>query len=828
MMATPMFAQSPEVDPVQEYLDLVSEKERRDALHRWDFYTPYPKQAEWLSWNVPIKVMFGGNRCLGGETEIFDPILRCKRRVDSISSDFHVWAWDGTKRVIAKAQRPFHKDRQPIYQFIFEDGTSITASPAHLFLGNFGWVPAGSLNAEDHQESSVCLLPSSLDNAQLALLEDALRSIQTTPGFQFGCPACSCSGDEPPLLAQVCDRGVVPSQDGVLERSSREQDDDQACREPHIHLNPNGDPLPNSGGLDLIQVPFSLGQDRIECKVCLPVSDLCPDILRSQNHQVQTQSEGPDPPESSCKVVLSVAHSGSHEQRNEQPGHESESSIQGTPGTLSCPYPEEVLESDLDPQGTVSGAIRRALSACVVTSKLKISRIEYLRHDLVWDFTVEEFGNYFIGAVLSHNTGKTMTASYELVCHLTGKYPDWWTGKRFWKPIKAWCVAIDYKQLREAMQFELFGDVKMSFGTGMMPKELIIDHSMAQGIADVVDQVWVRHVTGGISILSCKVNGAGREAFQGPARDVISIDEECDHDVFTECRLRTMTVHGIMIVTFTPKKGKTSLVKFLLDEPDSSVVRRIIVGWDDVPHLTEEDKRQMSVGLLPHEIEAIRYGLPSMARGLVYPFTAKQILVKPFDIEPWWPGIIGLDVATAGTTAAVLMRWDPNAKRTYVTNCHKLAGNPSPSIHASVIRQKFGNYPIRIDPSAGRTERDGDSIVKDYQLEFGNGWEIKNAKNAVYTGIRRLYTGMEEGSVKIFDNQRDWIEEWQEYIWDVDKDGNPRLTDDGNQKPRKVNDHLMDSTRYDYMDIKEARILKSLMYQKAKKTWEPLDPVTGY
>ncbi len=220
-----------------------------------------------------------------------------------------------------------------------------------------------------------------------------------------------------------------------------------------------------------------------------------------------------------------------------------------------------------------------------------------------------------------NRVGKTLSAAYEMACHLTGLYPAWWTGRRFYKPIKARCVAVNYKQLREVMQVELLGDLRTALGSGMIPKDLITDRSMTQGVSDVVDKVWVRHVpTGGVSVLEFMVNEQGYEAFMGPSRDVTWIDEECDHEVFTECRLRAMTVKGIMLVTFTPLKGLTSLAKFLLYEKDGTVVRRIVIGWDDVPHLSEEDKRQMSVGLLPHEIKARRTGLPSMATGLIYPF----------------------------------------------------------------------------------------------------------------------------------------------------------------------------------------------------------------
>ena len=38
----------------------------------------------------------------------------------------------------------------------------------------------------------------------------------------------------------------------------------------------------------------------------------------------------------------------------------------------------------------------------------------------------------------ANRTGKTETGAYEMACHLTGRYPDWWQGRRFSEPINAW------------------------------------------------------------------------------------------------------------------------------------------------------------------------------------------------------------------------------------------------------------------------------------------------------------------------------------------------------------------------------------------------------
>jgi len=52
----------------------------------------------------------------------------------------------------------------------------------------------------------------------------------------------------------------------------------------------------------------------------------------------------------------------------------------------------------------------------------------------------------------------------------------------------------------------------------------------------------------------------GREAFQGTEQDGIWLDEEPPEDVYTECLLRTMTNNGLVMLTFTPLRGMSSVV----------------------------------------------------------------------------------------------------------------------------------------------------------------------------------------------------------------------------------------------------------------------------
>jgi phage terminase large subunit-like protein len=159
---------------------------------------------------------------------------------------------------------------------------------------------------------------------------------------------------------------------------------------------------------------------------------------------------------------------------------------------------------------------------------------------------------------------------FEDVLHLTGLYPDWWVGRRFACPTDIWVAGETNKSVRDILAHELLGPVSER-GTGMIPGDLIADISTARGVADSVDTVLVRHVTGGLSSLAFKSYGEGRANFQGSSRAVIHFDEEPPMDCYLEALMRTMTLKGdsrggICMLSFTPLMGWSEVVDMFLGE----------------------------------------------------------------------------------------------------------------------------------------------------------------------------------------------------------------------------------------------------------------------
>jgi len=231
----------------------------------------------------------------------------------------------------------------------------------------------------------------------------------------------------------------------------------------------------------------------------------------------------------------------------------------------------------------------------------------------------------------ANRVGKTEGGGgYEMALHLTGRYPAWWEGALFDAPVRSWAAGDTGKSVRDIIQNKLLG-AWGQFGTGLIPKEDIVKWTSKSGVPEAVDTLTVKHYDqdgnyDGDSILVFKSYDQGRESFQGTEQDVIWLDEESNESIRSECILRLMTTNGILMETFTPLRGLTPVVMTYL--PDGEISEGVAVtgeramvmaGWDDVPHLSEQQKKLMLAETPPYLRDARSKGIPSLGAGAIYP-----------------------------------------------------------------------------------------------------------------------------------------------------------------------------------------------------------------
>lgn len=164
--------------------------------------------------------------------------------------------------------------------------------------------------------------------------------------------------------------------------------------------------------------------------------------------------------------------------------------------------------------------------------------------------------------------GKTYSGAAELSFHLTGRYPDWWQGRVFGRPVRAWAGSKTSEVTRDGVQRLLVGEPKDrgQWGTGFIPGADLAESSSRQGVADALDSCLVRHVSGDFSTLGFKSYDQGREKWQGETLDVVWFDEEPPLDIYMEGLTRTNATGGMVYLTFTPLLGMSQVVHMFIQE----------------------------------------------------------------------------------------------------------------------------------------------------------------------------------------------------------------------------------------------------------------------
>ena len=96
----------------------------------------------------------------------------------------------------------------------------------------------------------------------------------------------------------------------------------------------------------------------------------------------------------------------------------------------------------------------------------RLRRESYVKHLEFFEAGTRYNERLFMAA---NRVGKTEgVGAYETTLHLTGRYPAWWKGRRFTKPISAWAAGQTSKTTRDIIQFALLGKGPR-YGTGMIP-----------------------------------------------------------------------------------------------------------------------------------------------------------------------------------------------------------------------------------------------------------------------------------------------------------------------------------------------------------------------
>jgi phage terminase large subunit-like protein len=439
-------------------------------------------------------------------------------------------------------------------------------------------------------------------------------------------------------------------------------------------------------------------------------------------------------------------------------------------------------------------------------------------------------------ALCANQVGKSLTTAAKISMHARCRYPEWYEGPKITDRAPVIIViGLSFEEVRDSIQTKLIGANADNPGGGMIPPDDIIRMTRRSNVPGSVDRLYVKHPLGEACIMF-KAANQGREHLQGSTIDVVFIDEEPPRDILNELVARVAKANGQLCIGFTALKGVSDVYIFLTEQPEE-VAEIVHAGWnaEDAPHLTDDAVKMMMEIYKdnPAELQARSTGIPTVGKGLIYPFPADDYSGRLFKIRDHMRRLVSMDVGWTHPTAALIGAYDDDTDILYIYDEHCQEAKP-PSHHASAIK-RWGDYTIVMDTASLQTNKnDGTTLYGMYEQEFdGPDWEeleedkrrvqlADNTAGSVMSGIARVYQRFDEGRLYISENCVKLLAELKLYRYD-EKTG----------KIVKKKDDLCDALRYMVMSLHLAR-LRGMRVRQDEFTydtddkWEPVDPTVGY
>lgn len=398
------------------------------------------------------------------------------------------------------------------------------------------------------------------------------------------------------------------------------------------------------------------------------------------------------------------------------------------------------------------------------------------------------------GILAANRIGKTVSTCYETAMHLTGRYPDWWQGRRFAHPVNVMMAGEGWQQVALVLQNEMLGtpDVKLGqqIGTGAIPRECVVLETMRNDGANCIG-VEIRHSSGQNSYLMFANYTQEVRQMQGFKLNIAVFDEQPPDDFFSEIVTRTATTQGQVLCSFTPLKGLNGLVSKFWNREDG--YEHIRVSWDDVPEydpwgepfLLNSTRQQLERDYLPHERDARKHGIPVMGKGAVFQLKNwPTYRTGEYDFKRMMGvyRVIALDLGLVNDRTVIsLMYWNPDTVEAWLHSQIVVRGteeaNPISYVNHLMRPEVFGT-PIVLPPDAGTVGRYTMSplsirqLFEEYELNVYPD-PIRNppdaegrTTNLKSYGVNVMRQMLELGTFHVNENCTEFMREAQNYYAD--------------------------------------------------------------
>ena len=451
-----------------------------------------------------------------------------------------------------------------------------------------------------------------------------------------------------------------------------------------------------------------------------------------------------------------------------------------------------------------------------------------------------------------NRSGKTECGAVEAVYMARGIHPY----RKNRKDVFGWVVSVSREVQRDVAQKKILSYLNPSW----IEDITMISGSRGSPEYGIIDQIRIKNVFGGISVIGFKSCDQGREKFQGSSLDFVWFDEEPPEDIYYECRMRVLDKKGDIFGTMTPLKGLTFIYREIyLNEKNDKNVWYEFMEWADNPYLSKKEYTELSSALSSSELESRRFGRFKQSEGLVYPeFDENVHVVRPFYIPKDFQDMISIDPGLNNPLGALWFAVDFDD--TVIVVAEHFEAQKDIAYHSAAIKKisdflgwktdKYGRIEALIDSAANQHTLAASKSVTELFFEHGIAVNPKVNKD-MFAGIARVkeyfslgkITGADDDlaadtsgnavgeyakikksqkpRILIFDNCVNLIRELKTYRFG------------GGDSPIKSDDHLLDALRYYLMtrpskraikaektiiEKDKERLYKKIRYERTKKT----------
>lgn len=455
------------------------------------------------------------------------------------------------------------------------------------------------------------------------------------------------------------------------------------------------------------------------------------------------------------------------------------------------------------------------------------------------------------GLRAGNQIGKTVCGTVQDAFDLTGRYPDWYEGHRFTRPVNIVCGSINNDKTRDLLQKALCGDPVDKFntlGTGWLPKDCLDKDkiSLKRGVTDAFIHIKVRwhNEKGepkGWSNLTFSSYESGKEAWMGDTIDVYHLDEEPPMDILGQAGRGCIASGGFIRLTWTPENGRTDVVEKVEKEwsmhtaewkdaagedfdyvdakGNATPFRKVFTLGGKPGHITEQTinlaKKDNPVWMMDMRMK----GIPVMGTGLVFSHQEEKYKIDPIAIPSHWKRIDAIDFgglsSEAHPTAFARIAYDEETDTVHVYDGFRVTGKEIPEIGVRITMKDYSDIVPVIWPhdghkitnaSSGQGAKIADQYsaagVNMYRNEAdpkkshftnppGEGEMEGSGGYAIMPGITEMSTRMDDGRFVVHSTVNDFFEEVRVYHM---KDG----------KVVDRNDDFISAVRYAVQSIRHA------------------------